>query len=227
MKSSGSQIFYVSLLLLLCIIAVALLGLMVEFNVFKKDFHKVYFPDYSQTNCLGCQSMMGNSMVGAGYGFTSNVDDDFLNLPDSQWASQATASSSYGAGYGSNTWQAMMATGKPDVGYYGDNGNAWAPQNMSGGTETLTLTFAKSVYATGVNIKESYGSGAIVKVEMGDSVALHTVWEGDDATRGLNYLKIPVEKTSYKVDTVKITFDTSKKSPNEWSEIDAVQLIGK
>ena len=229
-KSVISEVFYVILLLLLGVIAVSLLVLAVDFKSFKADFHKVYFPDfnynYNDMGCLGCEQGIGNPM-GYGYDQSSEVDKEFLNLENAQWATGATASSSYSSYGAGGTWSAMMATGKPDVYFYGDNGNAWAPQSIVGSTETLTLTFDKLVYATGVNIKESYGSGAIVKVEMGDGTTWHKVWEGDDETRGLNYLQIAIDETSYKVDTVRITFNGNKKSPNEWSEIDAVQLVGK
>jgi len=225
-KSAIPEVFYVILLLLLFVIAVSLLVLAVDFKSFKADFHKAYFPDinYNDMGCLGCDFGYGNPMGGDQ---SSEVDNEFLNLENAQWATGATASSSYSSYGVGGAWSAMMATGKPDVYFYGDNGNAWAPQSMVGSTETLTLTFDTPVYATGVNIKESYGSGAIVKVEIGDGTTLHKVWEGQDPTRGMNYLKIAIDKTSYKVDTVKITFDVSKKSPNEWSEIDTVQLVGE
>ncbi len=227
MKFNISEVLNIILLFFLLFIVICLLGLVVEFNDFKKDFHKAYFPDYNQANCLGCQPLTENSMMGNGYSDLTKVDDDFLNLSNSQWASQAVASSSYGSETGNSAWSPLMATGKPDVGFYGDNGKAWAPKNISGNIETLTATFSKAVYATGINIKESYGSGAIIKVEIGNDADLQVVWDGNDLTRGLNYFKINFEKTKYKVNTVKITFDTSKKSPNEWAEIDAVQLIGQ
>ncbi len=225
MKNSTFKIVLSMIFILIVLVFVtAFVILVMDFRTFRTDFHKAHFPDYNLNNYLGCQPGMEIPMSYNELDQSNKVDEEFLKITNGQWASEATASSSFGAG---EAWQAKMATGKPNVFYYGDNGNAWAPQNIAGTTETLTLTFAKSVYATGVNIKESYGSGAIVKVEMGLGTNLHTVWEGNDDTRGLGYLKVAIDKTSYKVDTVKITFDGNKKSPNEWSEIDAVQLVGE
>lgn len=67
----------------------------------------------------------------------------------------------------------------------------------------------------------------MTKIELKDTDdQYHKVWEEIDTTRGLNYLQVKAEKTSYKVNGAKITLDTTK-SPNEWTEIDAVQLVGE
>lgn len=229
MSNHVFKIVIVTIFMLLVLsIATCLAILAVDFRAFKADFHTVYFPNYGYNQGIYPQGEMGNSMMG--YGMPqqdSKIDQEFLDMAHGQWASGAIASSTYNAGYGSDAWDVKNATGKPNTYFYGDNGTAWAPQNITGSTETLTLTFDKAVYATGVNIKESYGSGAIVKVEIGQGKTLHVVWEGKDETRGLNYLKVAFDKTDYLVDTVKITLDGARKSPNEWMEIDAVQLVGE
>lgn len=156
----------------------------------------------------------------------SAIDNELLNNPDGQWANWAAASSSYGAEWG-DAWSVASAIGLPDVFIYGDNPNAWAPLTKGGGIETLILRFSHSVYATEVNIKESYGSGAAIKVEFKDENGdFHKIWEGSDQTRGLGYLQVQVERASYKTNEVKITFDTTK-VPDEWVEVDAVQLVGE
>lgn len=139
-----------------------------------------------------------------------------------QWATSATASSQYG----SDSWSAKQATGKPNVDVYGDNSKAWAPEEKNKGTETLEVTFTKAVYAEGVRVRENLGDGAVTKIELKDiSGVYHSVWAGTDATKDLNYLQAAIEKTTYKVNGVKVTLDTTK-SPNDWTEIDAVQLVG-
>lgn len=140
-----------------------------------------------------------------------------------QWATGATASSQYG----SDSWAAKQATGKPNVDVYGDNAKAWAPEEKNKGVETLEVTFTKAVYAEGVRIRENLGSGAVTKLELKDIDGVyHTVWTGTDTTKDLNYLQAAIERTAYKVNGVKVTFDTTK-SPTDWVEVDAVQLVGE
>lgn len=140
-----------------------------------------------------------------------------------QWAATATASSQYG----SDSWAAKQATGRPNVESYGDNGYAWAHLEKNKGLETLEVTFAEAVNAVGVRIRESYGSGAVTQVELKDVAGTyHVAWTGIDPTTGLNYLQVPVELTDYEVNGVRITVDTTL-VPEEWAEIDAVQLVGE
>lgn len=141
-----------------------------------------------------------------------------------QWASGATASSEYG----SDSWAAKQATGAPDVDVFGDNSSAWAPLEKNKGLETLELTYSKAVYASGVRIRENLGDGAVTLVELKDvDGTYHMVWiNKTDGTTGLNYLQIPVQKTTYKVNGVRISLNTTL-SPDDWAEIDAVQLVGE
>ncbi len=153
----------------------------------------------------------------------SATDSAILADTNGQWATTATASSEYG----SDSWSANQATGKPNVTEFGDDGNAWAPYESAGGLETLELTYAKAVNAIGVRVRESYGNGTLTKIELKDTAgAYYKVWSGTDATDGLKYLQVGFAKTSYKVNGVKLTFDTGDLT-TEWSEIDAVQLIGE
>ncbi len=150
-------------------------------------------------------------------------DAQILAETNGQWANTATASTQYG----DDAWSAEQATGGPDVDSYGDNGSAWAPKEVNKGVETLTVTFAKTVTPAGVRIRESYGSGSITKVELLDTDGVYqTIWEGADSTTGLKYLQIAVTDATYETNTIRITFDTTK-APTEWTEIDAVQLVGE
>jgi len=153
-------------------------------------------------------------------------EDAIKNDPDGQWAIQAKASSSYQNAEGATAWSANQATGVPNVEKYGDDGKAWAPKSPDGGIEWLDLTFPKAVFATEVRIRESCGSGAVIKVEVfDDKGAPHVVWAGNDPTKELNYFPVKFDKTTYKTDRVKITLATNV-VPG-WNEIDAVQLVGK
>jgi hypothetical protein len=152
--------------------------------------------------------------------------DAIKHDPGGQWAIAATASSSYNDAKGNDSWSANQVTGAPNVEKYGDDGQAWAPKQKDAGIEWLDLKYPKPVYATEVRVRESFGSGAVVRVELfddkGDS---HLVWGGNDPTRDLNYMLVKFPKTAYKTDHVKITLATNV-VPG-WNEIDAVQLVGK
>lgn len=139
-----------------------------------------------------------------------------------QWATTAVGSTEYG----SDSWAAKQATGEPNVTAFADDSKAWAPLEKNKGKETLELTYAKAVNASGVRIRESLGNGAVTKVELKDTAGnYYSIFSGTDTTSGLNYLQIAVATTSYKVNGVRITLDTTL-APDNWAEIDAVQLVG-
>jgi len=150
----------------------------------------------------------------------------------SQWASKATGSSSYGdeseeEGYGpgcTECWGYIDALGEPNTETCEDLNTAWSP---SGDNEYdwIKLDYEKSVYATGVDIHETYqpNGSFVTKVELTDTLGNnHTVWENEDATECPGWLNITFERTDYPVKGVKITVH----SDYFYTEIDAVQLIG-
>jgi hypothetical protein len=152
--------------------------------------------------------------------------DAITHDPDGQWASDATASSSYNDAQGDAGWSAKQATGAPNVDKYSDDNHAWAPKTPDGGIEWLELRYANPVHASEVRVRESMGSGAVIKVELLDEAgAAHTIWQGVDPTTELNYLILKFKPTDYKVNRVKVTLATNV-VPG-WNEIDAVQLVGK
>jgi hypothetical protein len=151
--------------------------------------------------------------------------DAIKNDPNGQWAIQATASSTYGDAQGTAGWSANQATGAPNVDRYGDNGNAWTTKSQDAGIEWLDLKYPKPVHATEVRVRESCGSGAVIKLEVYDELGVaHAVWQGNDPTTELNYLMVKFPKTAFKTDHIKVTLATNV-VPG-WNEIDAVQLIG-
>jgi hypothetical protein len=151
--------------------------------------------------------------------------DDIKRDPNGEWAIQATASSSYNDALGTAQWSSNQATGAPDVDKYGDDGHAWTSKTPDGGIEWLDLKYPKPVYATEVRVRESCGSGAVIKVEVYDEKGgAHAVWQGNDPTTELNYLMVKFPKTTFKTDRVKVTLATNV-VPG-WNEIDAVQLVG-
>ena len=140
-----------------------------------------------------------------------------------QWAASAQASSEFG----SDSWAAYQAAGKPDVTECGDNSSAWASSTTSG-TEWIELYFSTPVIPTEINIYQTYNPGMITKVELIDDTGLsHEVYTADAKLENQcpATLNIPVEGADYNVQTVIITLDLS--TLNDWSEIDAVELVGQ
>lgn len=151
--------------------------------------------------------------------------DEIKNDPKGQWAISATASSTYQDAQGQSPWSANQATGAPNVDKYGDDGHAWTTKTEDAGIEWLDLKFPRPVHAEEVRVRESYGSGAVIKIEVFDEQGSpHTVWTGNDPTTELNYLIVKFPKTAFKADRVKVTLATNV-VPG-WNEIDTVQLVG-
>ena len=151
--------------------------------------------------------------------------DEIKNDPKGQWAIAATASSTYQDAQGESSWSANQATGAPNVDKYADDGHAWTTKTQDAGIEWLDLKFPRPAHADEVRVRESYGSGAVIKIEVFDEQgSAHTVWAGNDPTTDLNYLMVKFPKTAFKTDRVKVTLATNV-VPG-WNEIDAVQLVG-
>jgi hypothetical protein len=151
--------------------------------------------------------------------------EEIKSDPNGQWAIQATASSSYNDAQGTAQWSANQATGAPNVEKYGDDGRAWTSKTPDSGIEWLDLKYPKPVHATEVRVRESCGSGAVIKIEVYDEQgAAHAVWQGNDPTTELNFLMVKFPKTTFKTDRVKVTLATNVVTG--WNEIDAVQLVG-
>lgn len=160
-------------------------------------------------------------------------EDKLVNDTLGQWAVDSEVSTTYGDEAGTDKnhpYTKYQLTGKPDVERYQDDGRAWVSKEADKGIEWCKVTYTKPVNATEVRIKQSYGPGAIIKVELIDTEGKnHTVWEGPDKTQytadKMEYLKVKFEKTTYKVKSVKITMATN--AVDGWNEIDAVQLVGQ
>jgi hypothetical protein len=141
----------------------------------------------------------------------------------SQFATGATASSQYTE----TSWSAMQATSAPDTAGCGDLSSAWASLNSSG-KEWLLLTYGQPVIPTHIVIYQTYNPGAVFLVEVLDEAGNSiTVYETDPTTVSEcpYMLEIDVKDVNTLVRSVRVTIDQS--FHNDWTEIDAVQLIGK
>ncbi len=159
------------------------------------------------------------------------AEDAIVSDPRAQWATSATASSTYAgnkAPTATTSYSPFAATGTPNVERYGDSGNAWTSETADKGIEWLEVKFDKPVNATQIRIRQSFGPGAIIKVDLLDEGGTrHMVWQGLDNQQyanAISWFDRSFQKTSYKVSGARITLATNAVSG--WNEIDAVQLLG-
>jgi hypothetical protein len=137
-----------------------------------------------------------------------------------QWASSASASSEYD--YYCPEWCAIQATGEPDTFECDDFPTAWAPLSGSPNPEFLEVFFDKNVYATGIEIYETYIGGFVFQVDLIDmDDNYHTIWSGNDTTACPGVFNLDWPMTTYLVKGARIHTRVEG-----WEEIDAVQLIG-
>lgn len=142
---------------------------------------------------------------------------DYTNLI-SQWAVSATASTEFS----STEWSAYQTTGETNTLDCGDIATSWAPSDSGSNPEWLKASYSTPVYATEVNIYETYNTGFVYRVDLIDeSDANHTIWTGTDNTSCPGVLNISFANTTYKVKSVKIYTQI-----NDFEEIDAVALKG-
>ena len=148
-----------------------------------------------------------------------------------QWATTASATTSYGTHPG-DSWAASQAIGPPDVtadsaaAECGDIGQAWASASRDT-VDTLTLGYAKAVIPTGVNVRETYNPGAIVKVVVsGPDGQSNTVYQGQPTKDSTcpTFFVVKISGVNFPVNSVAVTVDQTQ--VQSWAEIDAVQLVG-
>lgn len=146
-----------------------------------------------------------------------------------QWSATATASSTYKAAKDQEAYAPWQATGPANVTQVSDDPRSWAPAEADTGIEWLQVTFARPVSATEIRVRQSFGPGAIIKVELiDDKGAKQTVFQGVDERKYDEWtwwFTQSFPKTSYPVTGAKITLATN--AVPGWNEIDAVQLIGE
>lgn len=142
--------------------------------------------------------------------------------PISQWATSAIASSEF-----SSSWGATNVIGAPDTPECGDYTTAWA-SSSSGGVDWIEVYYDTPVYATQINIYESYNPDQVVSVEVfdldGNVTEVYTQSpEGFDLCPMV--LSIDLAQTDTLIYGVRINVDQSVLSLG-WNEIDAVELVG-
>src|SRR5450432_4183309 len=125
-------------------------------------------PAASTADTSGASADTTAKLAGAAWALKQ---DEIKNDAKGQWAIEATASSTYNDAKGQDSWSANQATGAPNVDHYADDGHAWTTKTQDSGIEWLDLKFPKPVHAEEVHVRESCGSGAVIKVEVFDNRA--------------------------------------------------------
>ncbi len=152
-----------------------------------------------------------------------------------QYAMLASASDAYGGMLGQNRddQSAFAATGQPDVDKCGDSQKAWVISKEDDGQHWLELEYEKGVYLSKVRIRETFGPGAVVRIEAMNTSGYATIWEGKDTNSACpGYLEftysgkegnITRKMMPFLTSRLRITLDTDTKG---WNEIDTVELAG-
>lgn len=150
----------------------------------------------------------------------------FLADPEGQWATTATASSTYADVHGVDDFSPMQATGAPDAHKFAADERSWRPEKENLGYEWLELSYEIAVHARSVRIREVHGCGSVVMVQLKDTEGrYHVKWKGRDKVHFvITWLVLDFPETDYLVDGVKVTLDTTL--VGHWKHFDAVQLVG-
>jgi sugar lactone lactonase YvrE len=158
---------------------------------------------------------------------TAEVDAAVVGTPTPderllrQWANAAVASSSYEPDYGPDG-----ATGPPDIEGCQDSPDAWASADPNG-LETLELRYRTPVFAVGVTIYQNHQPGFISRVELIDERgSARSVYTAEPALSSECPLVINLrfEQTLNRIVAVRLTVD--QRNGANWSEVDAVELVG-
>jgi hypothetical protein len=123
-------------------------------------------------------------------------------------------------------YEAIEATGPPNVTRAGDSGSAWCPAAMNGGQEWLELEYDTAVTPSAIIVHENYAPGSIVRIAhvpiLGPEV---TLWQSSytPVAGPAGSASKFVIQNSIKTGRIRVYLDTT--SATGWEEIDAVGLI--
>ena len=154
------------------------------------------------------------------------MEDKYINDPLAQWATGASASSSYSDPEPSKYYLPTKLIGATD-------GEHWQNKSDDIGFEWVQVDYAKPVFATEVRLVLPSGDGveALNKVELQDTEGKwHTIWSGlsevkPDSRGPRTWFVRTFPKTSYKVKAVKYTEANNLQSGSK--KFDAAQLVGE
>jgi hypothetical protein len=157
-----------------------------------------------------------------------NIPPEFVFVQGQQirqWAVDAEASSEYA----NPEWASIQVIGAPDTSRCGDYQTAWATAG-SDSIAWLEVKYPLAVHVTAVNIIQSFNPNQVIKVELigalDRSIEIYYQPPTQVDQPCPFTLTIPIEKTSGRFDTLRITVDQSILGLG-WNQIDAVELVGE
>ncbi|MDK2463017.1 hypothetical protein QHH11_28570, partial [Aphanizomenon sp. PH219] len=141
---------------------------------------------------------------------------------------------SFSSQWSVGSWGAVQILGEPNTNtlIYTYNPTSWTPRpaNADGdlqADEFITVGFATPVYASAIEVRETYGQGFVRSIDLlSNQGTYYSVWSGIDTSKpGLPVdFKINFDQTNYLVVGARINVDIDHTSG--WEEIDSVKLIG-
>lgn len=158
----------------------------------------------------------------------ATMEDQYLNDPHGQWATEAKATSTFGDGDGKTPAESNLPknmVGSPD-------GKSWTSGKYDIGFDTFEASFAKPVSATEVRMVLPDGKGAesMSKLELQDTDGKwNTVWSGlsdvkADRRGNRTWFVRTFAATPYKVKAVRGTLANNVE--RGYKTVDAIQLVG-
>jgi hypothetical protein len=159
----------------------------------------------------------------------ATMEDQYLNDPHAQWASSASASSTFGDDNGAKPADVGVAANV--IGAV--DGKSWTNNRQDVGFDWLKVGFDKPVYATEIRVVFVSGQGAeaVSKLEVeGAQDQWVTVWSGlsdvkADARGARTWFVKKFDKTKMPTKAVKITIANAVQPG--YKVVDAVQLVGE
>ena len=153
------------------------------------------------------------------------MEDKYINDPKAQWASSATATTTFGGKDAAESNMAKNVAGPVD-------NKDWTNDQQEIGFDALEVTYEKPVTATEVRLVVPGGEGieALTKVELQDPEGKwNTVWSGlsdvkEDSRGQRTWFVRSFAPTAYKTKAVKYTFANNVQ--RGYKKADAAQLIG-
>lgn len=141
-----------------------------------------------------------------------------------QWAVYAEATSEYSA----SDYSALQSTGEPDTAVCGDAVTAWASSGVQNPNESLTVYFENAVWATQVNIHQTFTPGSITGIALLPANGDDPIPVADSADPGTDCPGIlSIDLPSDLSNTISgVIIYLDQRNLNNWNEIDAVELVG-
>jgi hypothetical protein len=159
----------------------------------------------------------------------ATMEDQYINDPHAQWATSASASSTFGEDRGTSASegnQASNVTGPVD-------GKNWMNNHQDIGFDWLQVGFDKPVFATEIRVAFLSGQGAeaVTKLEVQDAQGQWvSVWSGlsdvkTDERGDRTWFVHTFDKTQARTKAVRITI--ANNVLHNYKAVDAVQLVGE